>query len=312
MERRDLTGPVTRRRFLATFGAALQLCILGLTACSDDVPAPDSDAQGRDPQEAAGGVGDTSIRVSFIDVGKGDCILVQAGDTAVLIDTGYANTSDAVLSYVRKQGVDRLAALIITHYDGDHIGGISAIGKKLPIDGVYLPGYVGGDKNYDNALAAIKNLAVPSQEVMHQMTLELGDTRLTLYPSELTYIPGTKGEEGNDNDLSLVLSLTCCNDSYLFLGDLEKEGIAAFLERNLGQFDVLKVPHHGKKNGMTDDLLESVRPKIAIVTDGSEKPASSKTLDLLEEAGADTYCTSTDGTIVVESDGTGRYEVSSA
>jgi beta-lactamase superfamily II metal-dependent hydrolase len=60
----------------------------------------------------------------------------------------------------------------------------------------------------------------------------------------VTYVPGGKGEEGNDNDLSLVAALTSGNDSYLFTGDLQKDGIEAYLEHSLGQFDVLKVPHH--------------------------------------------------------------------
>ena len=68
------------------------------------------------------------VRVSFIDVGKGDCILLQSGQSAALIDTGYDRTSNGVLSFLRGRGVDRLEFLIITHYDRDHVGGIRAIG----------------------------------------------------------------------------------------------------------------------------------------------------------------------------------------
>ena len=63
--------------------------------------------------------------VSFIDVGKGDCILLQSGQSAALIDTGYDRTSGEVISFLRKKGVGHLEFLIITHYDRDHVGGRS-------------------------------------------------------------------------------------------------------------------------------------------------------------------------------------------
>ena len=99
-------------------------------------------------------MGDT--RVSFIDVGKGDCILLQAGDSAALIDTGYDSTSGKVLSYLKQQGVSHLDCVIITHYDRDHVEGLRAIGKALGIDAVYLPGYEGADKNYETVTSAVK------------------------------------------------------------------------------------------------------------------------------------------------------------
>lgn len=250
------------------------------------------------------------VRVAVIDVGKGDCILVQAGGSSVLIDAGYDDTSDKVVSYLRNQGVDRLDCLIITHYDRDHIGGICAIGKAFDVGMVYLPGYRGADKQFRTAMNAVDDLGVPEQMVTEEQVLKLGDANLVILPSSLTYVPNMSGGEGNDNDLSLVALLTYKNDSYLFAGDLEKEGIDAYLKGKRGSFDVLKVPHHGEKSSNTDDLLADVQPKIAIVTDSADDPADKKTLKQLKGCGADTYRTSTCGTVVVESAGKGEYTVS--
>jgi len=258
--------------------------------------------------EAQGSTGD--VCVSFIDVGKGDCILLQAGDSSALIDAGYEDTSVKVLSHLREHGVDHLDCLIITHYDRDHIGGVRPIGNALPIDVVYLPGYEGSDKNYRALMASVKDLGLAAKQVDEEVSLKLGEAVLDVFPSDVAYVPGTKGEEGNDNDLSLVVTLTFKNDSYFFAGDLEKEGLEAYLEHPHGRFDVLKMPHHGQKSPLTDELLESVRPKVAVITDGSDDPASKKTLKMLDEIGADSYCTSSTGTVVVKSDGTGRYSVS--
>ena len=250
------------------------------------------------------------VRVAVIDVGKGDCILVQAGGSSVLIDTGYDDTSDKVVSYLRKRGVSCLDALIITHYDKDHVGGIRAVGKAFDIDVVYLPGYQGADKNYRNAMAAIDELKLSVEQVTAAREVVLGGARLTLLPSSVPFIPDAKGNEGNDDDLSLVATLAFGNDSYLFAGDLEKDGIAAYIDRGLGRFDVLKMPDHGKKCGNTDDFLEDVQPSIVIVTDAVDDPADKKTLKLLNGCGADVYRTSDCGTVVVESSGTGSYSVS--
>lgn len=250
-----------------------------------------------------------TICVSVIDVGKGDCILVQVGETAVLIDTGYAETSGKVLSYLRNQGVTHLESLVITHYDADHIGGVRDIGKELSIGMVYLPGYEGTDKNYRALVAALADTKLSAQQVSGQLKLAVGNASMRLFPSSVSYSPGKKGEEGNDNDMSLVAELHYGDDSYLFASDIEKDGIEAFLQANHGQFDVLKVPHHGNKSPLSDELFESVQPQIAIITDSADEPADKKTLKLLAQNGATAYCTSTSGTVVVQSDGAGHYTV---
>ena len=250
------------------------------------------------------------VRVTVIDVGKGDCILVQVGDAAGLIDTGYDNTAGDVVSYLRAQGVGHLDFLVVTHYDKDHVGGIQAIGEACSIDALYLPGYQGADKPYRMAMAAVKALGIAAHPVTKEQTIALDDAVLTIYPTVLSYDPDANGDEGNDNDLSLVTTLVCHEDSYLFAGDLEEEGVDAYLERALGRFDVLKVPHHGERGGNTGDLLAQVQPKIAVITDSADDPADKKTLKALKKARADTYCTSDCGTVVIASNGAGNYEVS--
>lgn len=250
------------------------------------------------------------VRVTAIDVGKGDCILVQTGDSSMLIDTGYESTAEKVVSYLRNQGVSRLDCLVITHYDKDHVGGIRTVGEAFDIDVVYLPGYQGADKNYRNAMAAVDELKLPAQQVVSEQEITLGGALLSILPSRVAFVPDAKGDEGNDDDLSLVTTLAFGDDSYLFAGDLEKDGIDAYLDRGLGHFDVLKMPDHGKKCGSTDEFLEDVQPNIVIVTDAVDDSADKKTLRLLNACGADVYRTSDCGTVVVESSGTGSYSVS--
>lgn len=248
--------------------------------------------------------------VSFIDVGKGDCILLQAGDSAGLIDTGYDKTSSDVLAYLKQRGVSQLDWVILTHYDRDHVEGLHAIGKAIGIGTVYLPGYEGSDKNYQTAMTAVEDLKLPAQRVTQEQHLKLGNNDLNIFPSSVEYDPGNKEDEGNDNDLSLVVTLTGNGASYLFAGDLEEDGIAAYLKSKHGHFDVLKMPHHGKKASGIDAFLDDIKPSIAVITDSDKDPADKKILKLLEARDVDVYRTGTSGTIVVSNDSSGHYSVS--
>lgn len=277
---------------IATFLAAI--CLTGLAACGEATAT----------QASA-----SSVRVTFVDVGKGDCALVQAGDSSVLIDTGYQNTAADVLACLKAQGVNRLDAMIITHYDRDHIGGIRAIGEGVATSVIYLPEYEGADKNYRSCIEAIKELGVPSQRVTKELVLSLGAARLTIFPSGVAYVSDAGNGEGNDNDASIVVALVNDRDSYLFAGDLEKDGIRAYLEAKHEEYDVLKMPHHGQRSSNTDDFIEDVHPQIAVITDAKKDPADKKILKLLAEANVETYRTSVNGTIAIESDGTGAYAV---
>lgn len=276
--------------------------VLNLFPYSSATPAPSGSFRDKGPACA--------VRVSFIDVGKGDCILIQAGTAAALIDTGYTSTSDDVLSHLRKQGVNRLEFVIITHYDRDHIGGLRAIGQALQIGMVYLPAYEGADKNYRTLMKAVEELGLPMRRIGQNQPIELGAVRLDAITSHVRFVPDANGDEGNDNDLSLAAFLVSDGSSYLFTGDLEEDGIASFREGGYGRFDIIKMPCHGRKSPLTDELLADTLPKIAIITDSTEDPANNKVLKMLEEMGIDVYRTSVDGTIVIESDGTGGYAVS--
>lgn len=293
---RRVRGLAMRRHHVGFVLAALCLLVVAALAGCGVVPDQATSTSER-------------LTVSFIDVGKGDCILVEAGSEAALIDTGYEDTADDVLSYLRKQGVDQLRCIILTHYDRDHVGGLRALAEALPVAEVCLPNYEGGDKNYRGVMDVVSGLGLNAGQATADTAYQLGDATLTVIPTSLTYQIEPGEEEGNDNDLSLVVALTHGADSYLFAGDLEKEGIAAYLDGAHGTFDVLKMPHHGRKSGKTDDLIEAVGPRIAVITDSEDDPADKKTLGYLENVDADIYRTSTDGTVVVESDGAANYAV---
>ena len=251
---------------------------------------------------------DTLI-VRFIDVGKGDCIVISCGGSTVMIDAGYSSTAGSVLSQLSDTGIERLDGLIVTHYDKDHAGGAAEIVSSIPVAALYLPGYDSGNEQQSKLMNAAEKSGISTKKVTEDISFTLGTAVLKIYASDIEYSPGGSKGEGNDNDVSLVISLTNGNDSFLFTGDIEKAGIKSFLKKCSSRFDVMKLPHHGRKCSNTDKLIETVQPKTAVITDSAEDPADKKTLSLLEDT--DIYRSALCGNIMIESSGNGKYKVTS-
>ena len=252
---------------------------------------------------------DPSFRAIFFDVGKGDCILVSAGGTHVLIDAGYAETADDVIAQIREAGVERLDAVILTHYDKDHVGGAQRIIDSFPVGQVYLPGYEGSGKYYDVITYMVRVGGLAAEKVTEDTGFTLGGARFDIYATRLAYIPGEGKEEGNDNDVSLVVAVTYGADSWLFPGDIEAEGISSWLAAGHGTYDVVKMPHHGANEKNSDDFIAQVKMQIAVITDSEEEPVKKKMRKQLDAVGAKMYCSSENGTITVTGDGNGNYKV---
>ena len=250
------------------------------------------------------------LRVTFIDVGKGDCILIERDGAFALIDAGYRETAADAVAFMKERGVETLEAFVVTHYDKDHVGGAAAVAEAFSVRQIYLPGYEGHSKYYTAFMQAIETKSLPAQRVTEDASFALSGAEFTVFASDVAYVyDGT--EEGNDNDASLTIGLRYGQDSYLFAGDLERDGIDAFLAAGRGAFDVVKMPHHGSKKKNTDDFIESVRPKIAVVTDSADEPAESGTVQLLKQNGAAVYRTAVSGTVTVTSGGVGKYRAES-
>ena len=247
------------------------------------------------------------LTVTVYNVGKGDCILVQQDGYAMMIDCGYQQTAGEITDYLKLTGIEP-ECVIITHYDKDHVGGAAAFADSFKTAAFYLPDYE-GSSTYYNALMSSLQSPDSSHDisvVKSDISFKLGDASVDIYASDVEF------DGDNDNDCSLVVSVRYGRDSYLFAGDLEKEGISAFLAAHSGQWDVIKMPHHGNKKGNVGNLLETVRPGYAIITDSGSDPATDDVLELLETAGAKIWRTSLLGTFYIKSSGSGRYTMQQA
>ncbi len=238
------------------------------------------------------------LKVTFFDVGKGDAILLETEEEAVLIDTGFDDTADVILDYLEENGIGALDCLVITHFDKDHVGGADKILEAVEVERVLEPDYEsdsGQTREYKETLEA---LGLKPEKVTDTLALDFPGTECTVYP------PRQEDYEEEDNDFSLVISLRFGNEGFLFAGDCEKERLSELLaEKDLDlRHQVLKVPHHGREEKNSDKFLLAVSPEAAVITCSEEKEPDKEILELLSQLGTDVYLTS-EGTVTCVTDG---------
>lgn len=220
---------------------------------------------------------DSSIKVTFIDVGQGDCMLIQLSKEVYLMDTGgafsfpkeswqekkqvYDVGREVVVSYLKSQGISRIDKLILTHGDADHAGSASEIMKEIKVKEVVV-----GQKEEHSPLE-IDVIQAAEKQGMKVTKVKAGDSWKA--DNHQFYILAPFGDEVDENERSIVLYTAIGEYKWLFTGDLGEEG-----EKRLVQHypslsaEILKVGHHGSKNSSSEEFLEKVNPKIAIIQAG--------------------------------------------
>ena len=243
----------------------------------------------------------------IIDVGKGDCILIRTENSTMMIDTGYNETADHVKERLDDCKVQKIDALVITHFDKDHMGGALKLIEDHQVSRIYLPDYESTEERYSKLMQKLYEQDIDTERVKENISLTLDNAKVTISPSGCEYSAGSGDEEGNDNDMSLIVSVINGNDSCLFTGDIEEEGIEKYLSRESRHYDILKIPHHGEYSDNMEKLLDSVSPKTAIVTDGDGDKMDKKLKNTLEDREIEYYSTRKDGDITIKSSGKGEY-----
>ena len=250
---------------------------------------------------------------TFLDVGQGDGIVLRGPEgKTYLVDGGSSDVSKVgeyrIISYLKSQGIDRLAYVFVTHGDGDHISGVeellSSPDEGIEIDALVLP--MGYEK--DEALLNLKILA--ERQEIYVGVIKPGG-QITEGEMRISCIWPEKDDQGTaqgGNEKSMVLDVTFGEFSLLLTGDVEGAGEDALKGKLKGQegYDVLKVAHHGSKNASGEEFLDVVRPKIAIVSAGRENDYGhphQETIDRLKKWTRNIYSTAVSGAITVKSDG---------
>ncbi len=255
------------------------------------------------------------VEVHFIDVGKGDSILVKAGDRCMLVDGGRPVEGPKLVSYLKGQGVASIDVMVATHPHADHIGGLLAVLQEIPVKEVLDSGIAQPTKTYEFFLALIDEKNIPYTVAEAGQTIDLGSgVRVEV----LAPYAARNGDGINEN--SIVLKVIHENVTFLLSGDAGIPEERQLLESGYGlKSDVFKVPHHGSGYSAGKEFIRAVSPEVSVIEVGPN-PYGHPTrhmLELLEESGSAIYRTDLNGNVVVRSDGAGftvtpQYETPSA
>jgi competence protein ComEC len=242
------------------------------------------------------------LRVTFLDVGQGDAVLLQVPQGAVLVDQGPPEAD--VAAQLRRLGVRHLSLLVLTHPQRDHVGGAAEVIERLSCRLILDPRLESPSDDERRALAAARRRGVPIAVARAGRAYRLGRLRLRiLWPPDA----GAPGENPNLN--ATVLLASYGETDALLTADAESE---VTLPLRPPPVEILKVAHHGSADAGLPRLLALVRPRVAVISVGRDNDyghPTPSTLGTLERAPAlAVYRTDRDGRITIDSDGE-RIEV---
>lgn len=276
------------------------------------------------------------LEAVFFDVGQGDAALVRApSGRAVLVDAGPPGTGRAIIvPYLRRAGIRRLDAVLISHPHTDHAGGFPEVAAAVPVGLLVEPGPGSGPGSATVSAAVHRFTAAAGDrwDLGGGVSLEVlwppdrgdggpmagdpappGDPRppgpgAPTGPAGERDAAGEAGEDARVNNRSLVVLVRAGPLAVLFTGDLEAEGEAGLLAQTRAaglRATVLKVGHHGSGGSTSDPFLEAVRPWAAVVSVGPNRYGHphAGVLERLAAAGSAVWRTDREGAVVLTFDG---------
>jgi len=260
------------KRWLA---ALLALCAL-LSLCACGAAAPETD----------GG----TFSLDILDTGKSDCIIVCMDGVTVVNDAADEDDFDSICAALERRGVQRIDYLILSHYDKDHIGSAAALVRAYPVGQILGPDYEENSMYLTLLKRAAEERNTPFRRLTENYTVETENGSFTLDPPDIDY--------GDDNNNSLVTTVTWRETSFLLLGDAKKNRLNEFLDAALDSYELIKLPHHGDSNKPLLKLIAQTTPRYAAATVSPAEEIEDKLLAALA-AGTEVFRTD-GGTVSVE------------
>jgi competence protein ComEC len=258
-------------------------------------------------------------RITVLDVGQGDAILVEGGRGGRMLVDGGPDPDRLLVELDRRLPPwdRRIDILVLTHPHEDHVAGLPILLERYRIGRVFESGMRGPGPGYaafgrDLAL----DRAPPIATLATGVRIGLDDIRLQVLWPDPGRVPREPSDGGRAiNDVSIVLLGEVGGRRFLLAGDVEDDVDPLLAGRGLPPIDILKVAHHGSRTATTPAFLDSVRPRIAVVSAGADNPyghPAPSTIERLAATGARVLRTDTDGSVTLTIDPTGTIRVATS
>lgn len=290
-----------KRNITAKFVVLVAVLLMTLCSCSfEDLLGNYSD------NSSVGGEMNTSVISShYLDIGQGDAIFIELPNReCMLIDAGGGNKGKYIEDYITNTGYDKIDYLIATHPHADHIGSMNYIVSNMDIGKIYMPNVSTTTKTYERLLEAVQEKGLKIKSAKAGMSI-IDENDLSV-----KILAPVKIYEDELNNCSVIIKITYYNDSYLFIGDAEKEELSTVTSDMSA--DVLKIGHHGSRTSTTQDFLDEVNPVYAVISCGKDNDYGhphKETINLLIKNKIEYFRTDLQGTIIITSDGSRNYNV---
>ncbi len=254
----------------------------------------------------------TFARVTILDVGQGDGILVEGSRGGRLLVDGGPDPDRLLVALDRHVPPwdRRIDTVILTHPHEDHVAGLALLLDRYRVGRVFEPGMAGPGPGY---AAWVGRLSRPGAPVRGGIAagdhLQVDEIALRVLWPVRGQVPSEPPDGGTGiNNVSVVLLGQVGSRRFLLMGDVEQEIDPHLLAEGLPHVDLLKVAHHGSKTATTQPFVDAVRPRVAVASAGAGNPyghPAKATLGRLATAGARVLRTDRDGTVVVGFDPSG-------
>ena len=238
------------------------------------------------------------LSITYLNVGQGNSVFIECDDHYMLIDGGASDQSSKIHSFLEKKDIEKLHLVVATNTKEENVGGLAAALKEYDCDMVLAPTNEAANEAYAKFLEYTeknsKSVTVPKVND----TYTLGDAKISVLACASKI----------DAAQSIILQIQHFDTKYLFSSDVKTEEEGALCKRygETLKSDVLFIGNHGSSISSSDAFLDTVNPKIAILSvdgnDGSGLPES-KVLDALHQRNIDLYRTDCNGDIKLLSDG---------
>ena len=262
---------------------------------------------------------DGSTRITVLDVGQGDSILIEGGRGARMLIDGVPDPDRLLIELGRRLPPwdRRIDILVLTHPHEDHVAGMPLLLERYRIGRIYETGMRGPGPGYSAFARDLSAGAAPPHGTLATgARIALDDIRFRVLWPDPGHVPREPPDGGRGiNDVSIVLLGEVSGRRFLLTGDVEDDVDPILAARGLPPIDVLKVAHHGSKTASTSAFLGAVRPAVAVVSAGAGNPyghPARSTIDRLRETGARVLRTDTDGSVQVTIDPAGQIAVSAS
>jgi competence protein ComEC len=241
--------------------------------------------------------------IDFLDVGQGDSILVRSPEgNTMLVDAGPTND---VVRLLKKRGVQTIDLAVVSHHHADHYGGMDDVIRAFPVANFLATNSSHTTKRYRALLKLVDEHGIrPLAPEDNPRRLQLGSMTVTVFPQ-----PPEDHKEENNNSIGLRVEFGTV--AVLLTGDSQEAERAWWMQHcpELAEnCQVLKLAHHGSRNGTDARWLQLVTPRVAVASCGAGNDYGhphAQTIDLLARARVELLRTDEAGTIEVTTDGKG-------